>query len=75
MSRDKSLTSLNLPDPVSRQGEGDDIEDGEHQERLEVAPLRHGARHYRGGEGGQGQLVEEGESPLSFYTVVPGQEK
>ena len=59
------------PDPVGREGVGEDIEGWEDEKRPEVAPLRHGARHDGGGESRERQLVEEGESSLRSGSVVP----
>ena len=60
-----------LPNPVCGEGVGQHVEAGEQDEGLEVASLGHGARHDRGGEGGQRQLVEEGEGALRRGAVQP----
>ena len=60
-----------MPDPVCGEGVGQHVEAGEEDEWLEDASLGHGARHDRGGQGGQRQLVEEGEGALRRGAVQP----
>ena len=60
-----------MPDPVCGEGVGQHVEAGEEDEWLEDASLGHGARHDRGGQGGQRQLEDEGEGALRRGAVQP----